>query len=367
MTRRPPEELLRELGRAPIPVEEAEVTSERRKRMLSRIAAEVRTSHGNARARRFRRSVAWFFAAAALLLLVSAGLRARRVTPLPSVASLRTDSPVMVSHSGQTEVASSETARALDVGDGVSTLADSRADLRLASGVEIAVEPSTRIVIAEAHTRGEVVSLALGQIFVRVPRLGPDRSFVVRTPDAKVVVHGTAFVVRVEAAAGGTLTRVEVTEGKVAVERGSERVMLGAGERWPARVAHETVPAPKSAGANPSTSAPTELPRPAFSAKPAQGKLASASALAEQNRLFGVATQARRRADDRKVVEALSQLISRYPDSVLVPEARVERFRALKRMGHDAEAAREARKYLVEQRDGAARDEARGLALEPKK
>jgi hypothetical protein len=43
----------------------------------------------------------------------------------------------------------------------------------------------------------------------------------------------------------------------------------------------------------------------------------------------------------------------------------VERFRALKRLGQHAEAAREARRYLLDRQSGAASDEARSVALEP--
>jgi hypothetical protein len=41
----------------------------------------------------------------------------------------------------------------------------------------------------------------------------------------------------------------------------------------------------------------------------------------------------------------------------------VERFRALKRLGQKSEAAREASRYLLENENGAARDEARSDVL----
>ena len=41
----------------------------------------------------------------------------------------------------------------------------------------------------------------------------------------------------------------------------------------------------------------------------------------------------------------------------------VERFRALKRLGQKSEAAREASRYLLENENGAARDEARQIVL----
>jgi hypothetical protein len=56
-------------------------------------------------------------------------------------------------------------------------------------------------------------------------------------------------------------------------------------------------------------------------------------------------------------------LLQRFPGSPLVPDARVERFRALQRLGRTEEAARSARQYLAEQPDGFAREEARDVAL----
>jgi hypothetical protein len=356
MTRRPPEELLRELGRMPIPVEDPDAKSERRERIVRGIAMAVRKQKERSRGRRIRQRFAWIAAAALVLLAVGAGIRSRPV-PAPAVASLRSSgAPVMVSHAGKTEVATGESSRDLAVGDGVSTLADSHADLRLQSGVEVGVRSSTRVAIEKADAQHEVLALSLGEISVRVPPLGPDRSFAVWTPDAKVLVHGTAFIVRVKRAGGGMLTEVEVSEGKVSVSRGEDARMLSAGEVWPERVEPETKLTPSV------TPAPTSVESgPKLAAKPP-----SPNALADQNRLFAAAARARRQGDDRAAVAALTQLITRYPDSVLVPEARVERFRALKRLGRDAEAAREAKKYLLEQKDGAARDEARGVVLEPK-
>jgi hypothetical protein len=73
--------------------------------------------------------------------------------------------------------------------------------------------------------------------------------------------------------------------------------------------------------------------------------------------------QAKQRGDDDRVVRELDVLMQRYSDSPLAPDARVERFRALKRLGRTAEAARSARRYLAEQPDGFAREEARDVAL----
>lgn len=370
--KRSPDELLREIGRMPISVEDPEVASARRERVVGRVATAIGKNHErNEVRRRFRRTLAWVAAAALFLCALGAALRPRHPAHPTRIASLRTGSaPVMFTRAGKTEIASAESTVEIGVGDGVSTLADSHADLQLASGVEVAVRPSSRVAIERVEIEAEILSLALGEVSVRVPRLGPDRSFMVKTPDARVVVHGTAFVVRVESAGSTTLTHVQVSEGKVSVERDNESAMLEAGDHWP-----RTAGSPKAKTSEPASgdtpASPGVASAPASASagtKPAKASdPPSKSALAEQNRLFAAAASARRRGDDRAAVAALSQLITRYPDSVLVPEARVERFRALKRLGRDAEAAKEARKYLVEQRDGPARDEARGLVLEPKR
>ena len=56
-----------------------------------------------------------------------------------------------------------------------------------------------------------------------------------------------------------------------------------------------------------------------------------------------------------------------YPQSTLREVAQVERFRALSDAGQSNRAASEARHYLAEHPDGAARSEARDLALDAQK
>src|SRR6185503_14934704 len=66
-----------------------------------------------------------------------------------------------------------------------------------------------------------------------VPRLSPGSSFSVVTPNAKVVVHGTKFSVRVDSSeAGVTRTCVRVREGLVAVHHAAGTAMLHANEAW---------------------------------------------------------------------------------------------------------------------------------------
>jgi outer membrane protein assembly factor BamD (BamD/ComL family) len=105
--------------------------------------------------------------------------------------------------------------------------------------------------------------------------------------------------------------------------------------------------------------------RAAHVPKPKDAALADASTLAEQNLLFRRAVDARNEGEDERAVKHFDALLGKYPKSALAQEARVERFRALKRLGRNREAAREARRYLMDHTNGFAKDEARGLALTP--
>ena len=92
---------------------------------------------------------------------------------------------------------------------------------------------------------------------------------------------------------------------------------------------------------------------------------APSSTLEHENGLFRLAIDARNNGDDASAVRRFDQLLATYPKSALAQEAKVERFRALKRMGRSRDAAREARRYLIEHGNGFAEDEARDVALTP--
>jgi outer membrane protein assembly factor BamD (BamD/ComL family) len=88
--------------------------------------------------------------------------------------------------------------------------------------------------------------------------------------------------------------------------------------------------------------------------------------LADENRIFSAGVEARNRGDAARAAELFGELLASYPQSTLREVAQVERFRALKQAGQTTRAAGEARKYLAEHADGAARGEARDLALSDK-
>ncbi|MBK7583731.1 MAG: FecR domain-containing protein [Myxococcales bacterium] len=378
-------DVLAELGRAPIPVEEPDVTEARRGRVVSQLARSIRESKATRERARRQRIAVSVLAVAALLALFIGGLWRGAGTPhTESVASVRASSSgVLVTHGAESSVAQVNTELSLASGDGVSTVADAHAALRLASGAEVKISASTRVTLSAATAGDEQLELSTGEIAVQVPHLGEHGSFRVQTPDLRVVVHGTAFVVRVSKRSEGvgTLTEVTVTEGKVSVERQGATRFLTKGQSFRSdadeskSTKNDVAPrptaeaAPPSADTSPSAEAAGKTTAPVKPASPVTAPTKAAindpSALAEQNRLFGAAAAARRKGDDATALGHLNQLLSRYPNSPLAPEARVERFRALARSGKQSEAAQEARRYLLEHRGGAAEEEARGVALTP--
>jgi ferric-dicitrate binding protein FerR (iron transport regulator) len=196
----------------------------------------------------------------------------------------------------------------------------------------------------------------------------PARAVIVETPHVEVVVRGTRFDVEVEpaSASSGTITNVSVARGTVAILRhGALVASLSAGERW-SSASRTLAPLPTGVG----DSVASAPPKPALSTrKPAvPGEVAPpevSGTLAEENRLFQEALEARGRGDHARAVDSFGRLLGRYPRSPLAEEAQAERFRGLRRMGQTARAAAEARRYLAQYPAGFAAAEARELALEP--
>jgi ferric-dicitrate binding protein FerR (iron transport regulator) len=87
------------------------------------------------------------------------------------------------------------------------------------------------------------------------------------------------------------------------------------------------------------------------------------TSLAEEISLYRSALSARNSGDDVRAVERLEAFMAKYPRSTLQQEATVEHFRALRRLGRDAAAARAASRYLSAYPSGFARTEAAETAL----
>lgn len=137
-----------------------------------------------------------------------------------------------------------------------------------------------------------------------------------------------------------------------------------------AEPAASQIPRPIAAAPVTSPSASSSLHKPVTSASANVSKVQagaapsdSASTLAQENDLYAAASSAARSGNDVLAVSDLSSLLSRYPASPLAQNARVDRFRALARLGRKQEAVAQARRYLADYPNGFARDEAKALVL----
>lgn len=280
----------------------------------------------------------------------------------PAVVLAESEGDVLLDGTGQPSAGAAQ----LAVGAAIETRAGI-ATLVFASGARANVARSTHVAIdAAGPGRHEALSLTRGEVDVEVPKLAQPVEFSVGTPDARVVVHGTRFTVRVDPdARSGPLTHVAVTRGLVSVQSGGEQTWLRAGEQWPAPPAPAAAPVLEPARAAPA-SEEREIEQTLRRAArvSAQRARAPRHSLAAENRVFAAAMAKHKAGDLSGALQDIERLIHQYPDTLLLQEARVERFRLLRRLGRRSEASREARSYLGDYHDGYARDEARSVALE---
>ncbi len=385
------QDLLQQMSGAVIPVEDTERVAARRDKVVSRLEVlHDELDERRQRAQRRTRKIA-MLAVAALPVLAAAGYAlAKHSTAAPPAPVAQQAAPARLSvRSGSVALAHGsvperpvQSAQRLDAGDRVRTGKDGRARVRMHSGTDVEMSPVTELTMGAevAGWRSESVDLARGRVDVNVPQLPRGAAFEVVTPDASVSVRGTRFTVIVEPGAGGSLeTEVAVRDGKALVDSHGSQTRLGAGGHWTssaARTSDQARPAapaaaqPASGSTSKASSKPGATPpQNAPTVKTAGGTklpdVTSTSSLAEQNRLFQAAMDARRRGDDARALALLNQLLGRYPGSPLEQDARVERFRALKRLGRGDEATSAARRYLADHPQGFARDEARQMALDP--
>ncbi|HVU03563.1 MAG TPA: FecR family protein [Polyangiaceae bacterium] len=312
------------LGTAPVPVEDPAEVARRRARLmpdLANVAEREFSRRASRRAWALRGALALAAAAAAVAFF---GMRsAGTATPLAGGASvLSGEGAVRVETGGTSVDGVGHGPLALKDRDRVETL-EGHAEVRLVTGASVELERRTRLdLLAAARTRDTVderVSLPSGRIRVRVPKLGAGSRLVVATPNADVTVHGTAFSVDVHPAErGGTETRVTVTEGLVSVASGGREVFLAPGASWSSSAAVPEAPAPTTEEA--ATRAPSaERVREAAPRK---------STLSDENELFKSALAARRNGRPAETVALVNALLTRFPRSPLVAEARAEAERA---------------------------------------
>jgi hypothetical protein len=301
-----------------------------------------------------------------------------------------------------------ETPRAPTPRPPVPTIRLAAADSVLPSGKVELLDEASAVVSADAVASGRnqagrtEISLAKGSIALHVLPRAPGHEFAVSAGDYRFMVVGTAFTVSQDQAR----LQLMVSEGKVAVWRGSDRlVTVGAGEQWStplspavppraraARVPAESsptvamrdpvrpAPAPAPArvpAANVQAEAPTTppplvptppSPEPAAQPAPAvrrdcgavasrspqealgcyqqqaaQGGLAGESAQYEIARLWRDSFH-----DSSRALAAYREQRSRFPRGVLAIEADLSIIELLPRLDRHAEALSESERFLRE-------------------
>jgi hypothetical protein len=201
------------------------------------------------------------------------------------------------------------------------------------------------------HT--EAFLLTRGRVEVEVPKLAPNRGFVVQTPDLRVTVHGTAFSLDVEDTSQGPRTRVSVTHGLVSVRHAGRELFLGAGQSWPPP---EALPDLAQLGhaARAASARSTEVRAPRRSAT-------RSSSLALQNQRFARAMQLKKNGAWRAALAQVERILQLYPASPLIEELQVERVRLQQRLGLERELRHSALSYLRQFPEGYAEPEVRAL------
>ena len=140
------------------------------------------------------------------------------------------------------------------VGQPIVLSADADAQLALDSGAIVRARGPARVVF-EGNARDVAIRLVSGKLEADVTHRRPDETFAVVTADARVVVRGTKFSVAV--AASGS--RVEVTEGRVAVELADGRTTLvSAGDSFDSGAAGDSEAAPPATATPPLSTAATD-------------------------------------------------------------------------------------------------------------
>jgi hypothetical protein len=364
---------LGELGKSAVPVEDPPRAAYRRERIVRLIGSSI-----TAEKRRSRRLAArpWVAAAAAVALTFgAAGMwrSFRAPAPKPVAAAERATAGEARLVSGDVSVRRNDKTSNLQVGEVlvggevVATAAYSVAEIGIASGrAELGASSELEVLSPTAKERR--LRLRTGSVDVDLPhKLEVGKHLVVETPDAEVLVVGTAFTVNYGGEQSALKTEVHVRRGTVWImQGGKQRAVLRAGDQWASQPAVAPDAAPVTALAPVVTSrkgrplrgaASTRQP-PLNRASDGSGPSADGGTLADENRLFQTGLTARNGGDSAGAADAFSGLLARYPRSVLREQALAEQFRALERAGRSSAAAVAARRYLASYPNGFARADA---------
>ncbi|HYP99640.1 MAG TPA: FecR domain-containing protein [Polyangiaceae bacterium] len=327
--------LLGALRDRPVSVD-AERLAARRERVVAVLKRDVRTLAAE-RASRRQRGVGYV----ALSLAAAAGV----LFGVHRLAQSGSASPPLVitfvgsvgQATARSEANASVSPRPLHAGESlladpgvIETVADGSAELVTSAGLGLNLGAATRVSLAGlvGAAASNQVELKQGYLNCSVPHLNEGQRFSVQTPDARVVVHGTVFSVRVDAnRAPGSETCVEVTDGVVIVQHGGSETALNRGDRWGCEAslgANESSSASKLAVNPPSAPAPEQNSDVSEhrSVPHASARAVPHGTLGEESRLLQEALAAERTGQPERAQALLNQLLVRYPSSPLVPEAR---------------------------------------------
>jgi TolA-binding protein len=370
MTERDPTERAQELSQLwqsqAVRLEEPAEPSERRHKIVPTVAAAIARA---AERRRHERNLRRVLGALALAAGVAATFGVVKFTGAQGPAARSAEVAIgdVRAVSGVVSLVHDAQAHVVDraslvTGDTLSMAPSSRAEVRLSNLVVADIGGSSEVLVAPAKGATHRLRLDRGRLEAKVDdRPTQIPKLVVETPDVEVVVTGTVFAVDVSnpEPQRTSITHVSVDKGRVVVRReGKDIAAVSAGETWSSEATTSAVAAQAPGVEAPA--APVERPQAATSGSDP----VALGTLANENRLFRNAIDARNRGDDRAAIAGFNELLSKYPKSLLAGEARVERIRALVRSGDKQEAAKEARRYMSDYPNGFALEEARHVATE---
>lgn len=300
---------------------------QRRDRIVPRLRAEVRARHtSELRRRRVRRIASFLAFAAAVALVAGIAWKLRG----PSAGGVDATALIVEDLSGESSLFSGRSQHRLVLGERLSDPVQGQlrtadagwARLRTGQGVMLALSGATAVDLGELRgAAGERrVFLSRGELHCEVPKLPAGERFVVVTPDTRVVVHGTAFTVRVAPpTTAGTCVRVQ--HGTVSVQRAGQTVVLNGGEGWGC----DQTAAREPAAVRPEPALPAVVSErrraPVQADKPPSVPGARSSTLAQETGLLQAALAAERGGDLAGARRHLRELIARYPSSPLAAEA----------------------------------------------
>jgi hypothetical protein len=268
---------------------------------------------------RARRLITLAVAAGFAVLVGATALRMHSANPSVDITAVSGD---VTLHGPTTETLSAGGSRhIMPLGD-LTTASMSTARVRTESGLELDVFQNTKVTLDDLRMPAKALRLGSGAIRCRVPHLAPKETFSVVTPDATVVVRGTIFSVEVRLDGPTSQTTVRVSEGAVVVRHAGGESEVRASQSWSNVLAPEgpqleplspsdgpTIEKPQKAPPHPTRRAP-ESPGP------------SPGTLDQETSLLRSGLAAERSGDLAGAAASFEQLLARYPQSPLAPDAR---------------------------------------------